>query len=869
MTFTRTTTRLFWAFLTVATVAGAWTLAHGSVGRTLLTVGMIGIAVAVLVVHVQLFRQSFVREPAVTTTSSPTPAKPVPAPVAPPVAVDVRLRDLAEHVPGVVYQFKLRPDGRGHFPYVSPALDELFGLHPTSVQEDGSEVFARMHADDRERVMAGIFGAGRGRSAAWSDEFRVVHPVKGVRWVSGRSTATRDADGAPVWHGVVMDISAVKEAERRAHAATAMLEDAQAMLRLGSWSYDVATGETTWSKQVFRIFGRDESLGSPDYPAPDSYILDEDARCLDDAVKHAISTGTGYSVLLHLRDPHDGVSVVRAEAQAITDDKGATVRLLGTIIDVTATVEREEALRSAQQAAEAANQAKSEFLANMSHEIRTPMTAILGYVDLLSEPDVPRPDHHEYVTTIRRNADHLLQLMNDILDLSKIEAGQMNVERIGCSPAAIARDVVSLLRPRAEEKGLTLELRFEGLIPRGIQSDPTRLRQILVNLVGNAVKFTDQGSIVVTVYFNGSDGEPTVSFEVKDSGIGMTASEQKSLFRPFTQADTSTTRRFGGTGLGLSVAIRLATMLGGTITVQSAPRLGSLFTARVSTGNLDGVEMVGGLAEAGDEVREAEPAANAPKLLAGRRVLLAEDGPDNRRLIALYLNRAGATVELVENGQLAIDRLTQTEAAPFDAVLMDMQMPVLDGYRATSRLRSLGYQGPIIALTAHAMDGDRERCLRAGCDDYATKPINADALVAAIERHINPTGAATPPARAVADAPPTSALPTAAANELFSTYSDDPEMLELIEHFVAMMPERVQAIEKALATDDGVALGRAVHQLRGAGGSFGFGAVTDAATCVEDALHESPPRPAELTRAIASLIAVCRSVRAPRLVVAA
>ncbi len=521
--------------------------------------------------------------------------------------------------------------------------------------------------------------------------------------------------------------------------------------------------------------------------------------------------------------------------------------------DVSAIVDMRSRLSEQTTAAEAASRAKSEFLANMSHEIRTPMTAILGYVDLLAEPDVPLADQTDYVRTIRRNADHLLQLINDILDLSKIEAGQMSVERIVCSPAAIAREVVSLLRPRADEKGLSLVLRFDGPIPRIIQSDPTRLRQILVNLVGNAVKFTATGSVGVTLALDQSGPVPRLRFAVKDSGIGMTPTEQRSLFRPFSQCDASTTRRYGGTGLGLSVAMRLATMLGGTITASSTPRLGSLFIASVETGSLDGIELGQGLKEAGEDGAENPRNAAAIRgLLAGRRILLAEDGHDNRRLIALYLGRAGAHVDLVENGQLAVDRLMQKEAPGFDAVLMDMQMPVLDGYRAATQLRGLGYQKPIIALTAHAMDGDRRRCIEAGCDEYATKPINPKTLIATILGQLKSPVAA----------PMIEPIEPQARPELHSTYAEDPEMAELIEQFVRMLPERVAVIESAIAAGDMALLGGAAHQLRGAGGSFGFAPITTAAVEVEAAMRQADAPDALRARTL-ELIAICRCAKVP------
>ncbi|NUQ62989.1 MAG: CHASE domain-containing protein [Pirellulales bacterium] len=396
-------------------------------------------------------------------------------------------------------------------------------------------------------------------------------------------------------------------------------------------------------------------------------------------------------------------------------------------------------------AAEAATRAKSEFLANMSHEIRTPMTAILGFADvLLGEAGDNAPPHRvEAIRTIQRNGDHLLRLINDILDLSKIEAGKLDIERITCSPAQVLSDVVSLMRVRADAKGLPLALEYDGAVPETIQSDPLRLRQILVNLVGNAVKFTEKGRVrVVARLLRSAAGTTMLQVDVVDTGIGMSRQQIAELFRPFHQADSSTTRKFGGTGLGLTISKRLAEMLGGDLAARSELGKGSTFCVTVATGDLEGVRFVAGPQAAPVQSRQAGSPQGVPPFSAGCRVLFAEDGIDNQRLIAFLLTRAGAKVTLAENGRIACDEALGAEAngEPFDIILMDMQMPVMDGYEATRRLRAEGYQGPIIALTAHAMSGDRQKCLDAGCNDYATKPVDHRRLLATLAEWTARTG---------------------------------------------------------------------------------------------------------------------------------
>ncbi len=400
-------------------------------------------------------------------------------------------------------------------------------------------------------------------------------------------------------------------------------------------------------------------------------------------------------------------------------------------------------------AAEAATVAKSEFLANMSHEIRTPMTAILGFAKLAQDGcpaqcEFGQGTNRECLATITRNGEHLLQLLNDILDLSKVEAGRLAVERIDVSPLKLTVEVASLIRVRSDAKGLELRVEFDGLIPETIRTDPTRLRQILLNLLGNAIKFTEQGCVSLLVRMAAASAEgPALAFDVVDTGVGMTAAETAVLFQPFSQADTSTTRRFGGTGLGLAVSKRLAEALGGDIQlVETRPGAGSRFRLSVATGPLDGIVMLDVHGRAAQQQPQGTPATPQTVNLQAAHILLAEDGVDNQRLIVHLLNKAGADVVLVEDGKLAAESALAARDAgkPFDVVLMDMQMPVMDGYEATALLRREGYEGPIIALTAHAMEGDRQKCLNAGCDDYLSKPMNRTVLLETVARHANAGG---------------------------------------------------------------------------------------------------------------------------------
>jgi signal transduction histidine kinase/CheY-like chemotaxis protein/HPt (histidine-containing phosphotransfer) domain-containing protein len=491
-----------------------------------------------------------------------------------------------------------------------------------------------------------------------------------------------------------------------------------------------------------------------------------------------------------------------------------------------------------------ANRAKSEFLANMSHEIRTPMAAVIGYADLLLDPQLGPSERVNHVQVIRRNGEHLMSLVNDILDLSKIEAGKMTVENIATSPLQIIVEVASLMRVRAVEKRLLFEMACIGTIPDTIQSDPTRLKQVVMNLVGNAIKFTEKGGVRLAVQCDQADpANPRLVVEVVDSGVGMSPEQMGRVFESFAQADASTTRRFGGSGLGLVISKRLADLLGGTIDVESALGRGSVFRLSVPTGPLAGVTMVSDFTEATTADRPSpSPVRHVPNLGSSSRVLLAEDGVDNQVLVSAFLIKAGATVKVVTDGEQAVrEAMAAAEAGtPYDVVLMDMQMPVMDGYSATSKLRLMGYAGAIVALTAHAMVGDRERCQNAGCDEYLTKPVDRAQLTSTVARFTDATANG--------------------ACVLLSTYRADEDMREIVRQFVRDLPERSSAILRAYQSSDLAALKRLAHQLAGAAGGYGFPRITEAAREVEQAVDDGDE--ASLPHGAETLAALCRRARA-------
>ena len=404
---------------------------------------------------------------------------------------------------------------------------------------------------------------------------------------------------------------------------------------------------------------------------------------------------------------------------------GEFLGYVGLAIDVTE-------MRELREAALAANTAKSEFLANMSHEIRTPLTAILGYAEILRDDGdlLIAPERRvATIDTIRSAGGHLLTVINDILDLSKIESGKMTVEKIETDLPRLIGQTAALIRPRAAEKGVALDCVGETLLPRFVLTDPTRLRQILMNLIGNAAKFTDSGAVRLRVGVDGATAGERLVVDVEDTGPGMSEEEAARLFGVFAQADSSVTRRFGGAGLGLAISRRLARLLGGDVElVRTAPGAGSTFRFAMPLKVVGGAERV----ELRSGERAVEPALQeegAPALSG--RILVAEDGRDNQKLIQFILTRFGAEVELAENGRVALEMIAAAESAgrPYDLLLTDMQMPEMDGYSLARTLRGLGRTLPIVALTAHAMAEDRDKCLAAGCDDYTTKPVDRKHLI--------------------------------------------------------------------------------------------------------------------------------------------
>jgi PAS domain S-box-containing protein len=581
------------------------------------------------------------------------------------------------------------------------------------------------------------------------------------------------------------------------------------------------------NQSLATLFGKepDALLGVSAAGLP--WISQAGAAIRPDELPWAATLGAGearQNGLVYLQGA-GGRYTFRVNASPVTSGNGRQQGVLVSFQDITELEQKEVALRAAKEEADSANRAKSAFLANMSHEIRTPMNAILGFTEVLrrgkrrSEEDVAR-----HLDTIATSGKHLLELINDILDLSKVESGRLEVERVPFACHEVLRQVVEALSVKAAEKGIELALDYPTPLPEAMLGDPSRLRQIITNLVGNALKFTERGGVRVRPRLEGE----RILIDVEDTGIGIAADKLDAVFQPFMQAESSTTRRFGGTGLGLTISRQFAQAMGGDIVVASEPGRGSVFTVRLDPGPLDGVVLLAPAelaARAGPRRRRGDACWQFPP----KHVLVVDDGAENRELARVVLEDAGLRVSEAENGEIAIGAVVR---GGIDLVLMDVQMPVMDGYTATRMLRDQGCCLPILALTANAMKGFEREIEAAGFSGYLTKPVDIPLLLEDLAGRLG--------ARKLDDAePPTVEMPAVTASAarsgppLVSRLANHPRLAAVARRFAEELPKRLEAMGTALGAAQFAELARLAHWLKGAGGSVGYDAFFEPARRLE------------------------------------
>lgn len=565
-------------------------------------------------------------------------------------------------------------------------------------------------------------------------------------WIVSTVSMTKDNEGRPEnLVAVVQDITKRVETEEGLDRSQEQLKAGKEKLRIaeermrlateaanmGVWDYNPALDTIEQSSHANEIMGfaPDKILCMKDifnsiHPEDRARVRAVFDRHFDPANESG-ADGT-YEFITRIYKPSGEMVWLQILGQVFFEGEGKerkAVRVIGAILDVTEQSVIAEELKAARDTAEIANATKSAFLANMSHEIRTPLSSILGFSSLLLEHSGNENERRLYLDTVIRNGRVLMHLIDDILDLSKVEAGRLELEKVPVQLAELTEEVMNIFRHKAKEKNLKLHLRHEGDVPSVIMSDPTRLRQILINLIGNAVKFTLEGSVELEVSLveGKSDKEgPEIYLAVTDTGIGMTEEQKSRLFQPFTQADNSTTRKFGGTGLGLHLAKRLAKAMQGDLKlIDSRHGKGSCFLFHFALETADATQLI-----------TLDTMPHQDLNLSGRVILVAEDSPDNQFLVVNLLEAQGATVYAAGNGREALDLVAKH---PIDIILMDIQMPIMDGYEATRILRREGNSIPIVALTAHAMIDERLRSQEAGCNLHLTKPLNPIELFQVIQ----------------------------------------------------------------------------------------------------------------------------------------
>jgi len=569
---------------------------------------------------------------------------------------------------------------------------------------------------------------------------------------------------------------------------------------------------TDVNKQMEALTGctRDELIGAPFR----SHFTDPQRA--EAAIKRVLSEQkvTDYELTARARDGKE--TVVSYNATTFYDRDRTLQGVFAAARDVTERKRVEVELQQAKAAAESASQTKSDFLASMSHEIRTPMNAIIGIADLLAKTSLS-PEQDKYVQIFRRAGDNLLNLVNDILDLSKVEAGQLELERTGFSLNDLLEKVTEMLAGRAQEKGLALLCEIAPQVPADRVGDPTRLRQVLLNLVGNAIKFTESGEVTLRVAQDADASLPgALRFTISDTGIGIPGEKLGAVFERFTQADSSTTRKHGGSGLGLTISKRLVELMGGRIWVESGVGKGSVFSFAVP------LEISRRATQRAAVLPGTGPEASLPAL----RILVVEDSPDNRTITVAFLKDTPYQVEIAENGAIAYEKFI---AGHYDLVLMDRQMPVMDGLTATRAIRLWEQANhrpptPIIALTAAALRGDQEKCVAAGCTGYLTKPIKQQVLLQAIKEHSMGV--------------PATSKEEGNGKGMIVVHAN-PRFADLIPGFLLNRRQDVIAMMHALDKGDFGTVQNLGHGMKGAGGSWGFQGITDIGAALEQAAESS------------------------------
>jgi PAS domain S-box-containing protein len=723
----------------------------------------------------------------------------------------------------------------------SDQVARTFGL--ASAEPTRAEVLAAYHPDDRERVRA-IVEEAIASGAAFAHQTRILRADGTIRHIVSNGQPDYAPDGQLIAYvGVFADITARKNAERERESLIERLGVATAGSGVGVWDWDSDSDSTVWDTTMFALYGLASDHHAPTTDEWLAFIHRDDREMVSAALRSALAGDRPYDIEYRIVQPGGDVRHIRAMGTVIRDERGAARRMIGTNWDITELRNLAEALRcekerlaEAKHLAEEMSRTKSEFLANMSHEIRTPMNGIIGLTSLLLDGELA-PEQQRHVGLLADAGRLLLTIINDILDLSKVEAGKIDFESIPLSTAGLVDGAISIVRSEASAKGLALNATLDSDVPAWVEGDPTRLRQILLNLLTNAIKFTERGHVDVRVLCDPSDPE-RLRFEVADTGIGIAADRYDALFCEFSQLDKSTTRLYGGSGLGLALSKRLTQAMSGEIGLTSAPGSGSTFwfTARLPRTTAP---------------MRSLPHGDAPARIS-RRILVVDDNATNQIVVKGMLEQDGHTTVLAHDGAEAV---AAVKASRFDLLFMDMQMPIMDGLEATRRIRDLAPpigDVPIVALTANAMSQDIDRCLEAGMNDHLAKPIDRDVLRRKVATWAKP------------------AQHEFCFDRLVDAVGGDAGLLStILSQVVASIEADLGGIEAAVAAHDPAPLRAAAHRLRGSLSELGAPRAVDLCSQIERApLAEFwsvvPPLLDGLAQQIASLHDAVRATTGQR-----
>ncbi|BCS55379.1 hybrid sensor histidine kinase/response regulator [Geobacter sp. SVR] len=635
-----------------------------------------------------------------------------------------------------------------------------------------------------------------------------------------------------------------------AQSSTALRESAERLqmatqaAAMGVWDYNLQTGLLIWDDSMFTIYGTDPASFCSSYHDWSRTVLPEDLPAMEAALQASLGGETPFNCVFRIRRGDGEIRNLSGIGKLYYDPDGAPLRLVGLNEDITERIQAKERLSQAIAAAETANEAKSTFLANMSHEIRTPMNAILGLIYLMHKTGM-NLRQQDYIGKIENAATSLLDILNDILDFSKVEAGRMELERVPFDLNDLLRKLSVILSANAGHKQLEIVFDIDSRVPGTLVGDPLRLQQVLINLAGNAVKFTEQGEVVLSVSMAQTDaGQVSLDFSISDTGIGISRENLDRIFDGFTQAEISTNRKFGGTGLGLAISSRLVRLMGGGIQVASKQGRGSTFSFRVAF-DLPAPRSTPDAVTVPYQPPAACRQDRSPRCLEGVRILVAEDNYFNQLVSREILEDMGARVVIAGNGREAVERVASGEFS-FDVVLMDVQMPIMDGYQATREIRdSVGEKGlPIIAMTANAFEVDRQRCLEAGMNDHLAKPLDVEKLVATLERYCTLDRST---AKQVSGQ--TADLPLDAEEVAGLPGLDLPRTIRrmngnrLLYGQMARMActghiDIVQRLERLIHSGDTAAAGQLLHTFRGVMINLGAAQLGECAGTFEAALHQ-------------------------------